>query len=57
MLIKNLLKLIYRLKVQRGLRAMKDLRLTTEEKIYFILGFIMWAIVSSLDYNLMMLCR
>ena len=27
------------------------------EIIIFIIGFIMWAIVSTLDYNIMMLCK
>lgn len=31
-------------------------KMTTEEKMYFILGFIMFIVVSSFEYNLMMLC-
>lgn len=34
-----------------------DLKLALKEKIYFVLGFIMYCIVSSLDYNLIMLCN
>ena len=34
-----------------------DLKLTTKEKIYFLIGFIMYCIVSSLDYQLYLLCH
>lgn len=34
---------------------MSDYRLTLREKIYFILMFIAWVIMSSIDYNSMML--
>ena len=34
-----------------------DLKLTAKEKLMFLLMFVMFLIVSSLDYNLMMLCK
>ena len=34
-----------------------DLKLTIKEKLMFLLMFVMFLIVSSLDYNLMMLCK
>jgi hypothetical protein len=34
-----------------------DLRLTVKEKLMFLLMFVMFLIASSLDYNLMMLCK
>ena len=34
-----------------------DLKLTVKEKLMFLFMFVMFLIVSSLDFNLMMLCK
>lgn len=34
-----------------------DLKLTLREKLMFLLMLVMFLIVSSLDYNIMMLCK